>query len=99
MAFFMNRAFSLTSVKNMLLWAVTGELIPLDLFPEPLRGILLHSPFASGAYIPVAYITGRIGNDLLMQSFLSITAGLACAGAVGYLLWQSGIKSYTGTGA
>jgi ABC-2 type transport system permease protein len=95
----MNRAFSLTAVKDMLLWAFTGELIPLDLFPEPLRGVMMHSPFASGAYIPIAYITGRIGGDLVVQSFVSITAGLVCAGAVGYLLWTNGMKSYTGTGA
>ena len=99
MAFFMNRAYSLTPAKNMMLWALSGEMIPLDLYPEPFRNLLLHSPFASGVYIPVAYITGRIGHDLFLQSFVSITGGMMVAGGLAYGLWKMGMKSYTGTGA
>jgi ABC-2 type transport system permease protein len=99
MAFFMNRAFSLTAMKNMLFWAVSGELIPLDLFPEPVRTILMRLPFASGVYVPVAYITGRVGHDLLIQSFVSLTAGIAVMSGVGYVLWHKGMRTYTGTGA
>ena len=76
LAFFMNRAQSLTVVKNMTIWALTGELIPLDLFPEPLRTWMMHSPFAAGAYIPTAYITGRIETPLIVQSFASVSAGI-----------------------
>jgi ABC-2 type transport system permease protein len=98
-AFFMNRAVSLTAMKNMLFWAVSGELIPLDLYPEPLKSILLHSPFASGVYVPVAYITGRVGHDMLWQSFISITGGIVIMAGLGYVLWQKGMRTYTGTGA
>jgi ABC-2 type transport system permease protein len=99
MAFFMNRAFSLTGLKNMIIWSISGELIPLDLFPEPLRTLLMHSPFAAGVYGPTAYITGRVGPDYLMQSFVSLTCGIAVFGGVGAVLWRRGVRSYTGTGA
>jgi ABC-2 type transport system permease protein len=99
MAFFMNRAQSLTGMKNMMMWALTGELIPLDLYPEPLRTWMMHSPFASGVYIPVAYVTGRIDTPLVLQSFVSIAAGLIFFAGIGSLLWGRGIRAYTGTGA
>ena len=99
LAFFMNRAQSLTGIKNMLIWALAGELIPLDLYPEPLRTWMIHLPFATGVYIPVGYITGRIATPLVMQSFVSVTGGIVVIGLLGHFLWWRGIRAYTGTGA
>jgi len=98
-AFYMNKAGSITVVKNLAIWVLAGELIPLDLYPEPLRTWLIHSPFASGVYIPVGYMTGRIGHDLWAQSFLSITAGIAVTAILGRFLWFRGLRTYSGTGA
>ena len=99
LAFFLNRAYSFTGMKNMLIWVLAGELIPLDLYPEPLRQVMLNSPFAAGVYVPVSYITGRIGTEQFLHSFVSITGGLVVFGSLAYVLWQRGIRSYTGTGA
>lgn len=99
LAFYMNRATSITGLKNLAIWVLAGEMIPLDLYPEPLRTILIHSPFASGVYVPVGYITGRFGHDLALQSLLSITGGIVVTGLVGSFLWSRGVRSYTGTGA
>ena len=99
LAFFMNRATSFTGLKNMLMWVLAGELVPLDLYPEPLRTLLLHSPFAAGVYVPVSYITGRIGHGALLQSFVSVTLGIVVFAVIGAVLWRRGLRSYTGTGA
>jgi ABC-2 type transport system permease protein len=99
LAFFMNKAQAFTGIKNLAIWVLAGELVPLDLYPEPFRTWLLHSPFASGAYIPVGYITGRIGSGLFAQSFLSVTLGIAAMGLVAKVLWRSGVRAYAGTGA
>lgn len=99
MAFFMNRAHSFTAMKNMMIWALAGELIPLDLYPEPLRTWLIHSPFATGVFIPVGYITGRFGTPLVLQSFVSVTLGIFVAAGIGHALWWRGVRVYTGTGA
>jgi len=99
MAFFMNRAQSLTGFKNLMLWVLAGEMIPLDLYPEPLRTWLIHSPFASGAYIPVGYVTGRFGHSLMLQSFVSVAVGILVMSAVARTLWALGMRSYSGTGA
>jgi ABC-2 type transport system permease protein len=98
-AFFMNRAQSFTGIKNLAIWVLAGELIPLDLYPEPLRSWLLRSPFASGVYVPVGFLTGRVEYDLFWRSWLSITAGIAVVGLFAAWLWRLGLREYAGTGA
>ncbi len=99
LAFFMNRATSITGLKNLAIWVLSGELIALDLYPEPLRSILLNSPFAAGVYLPVGYITGRFGPELIWNGFISVAIGLAVMGTVAAMLWRLGVRNYTGTGA
>ncbi len=99
LAFFYNRIHSLPAAKNIVLWVLSGELFPLDLVPEPARGMLIKLPFAAGAYIPVGYITGRFGTELVLQSFVSVTFGILFFASMGSLLWRSGRKAYSGTGA
>ena len=98
-AFYMTRVRSLTLVKNLTLWLLAGELVPIDLMPPAIAKILLLSPFPAGVYTPVAYITGRAGSDLVMQSFISVTICTIIAMGVGAVLWRKGLQSYTGTGA
>lgn len=99
MAFFINRASSFTGIKNMAIWVLAGEMIPLDLYPEPLKTFMIHSPFASGVYVPVGFITGRFGYEFLWQSFLSVSAGILFFGLLARFMWRRGLHSYTGTGA
>lgn len=98
-AFYMTRVRSLTLVKNLTLWLLAGELVPIDLMPPTIAKILLLSPFPAGVYTPVAYITGRAGSDLVMQSFVSVTISTIIAMGIGAVLWRKGLQSYTGTGA
>jgi ABC-2 type transport system permease protein len=98
-AFFLNKAQSLTGIKNMIIWVMSGEMIPLDLYPEPLKSILIHSPFSSGVYIPVGFVTGRVSSELFWQSFISVFVGILLAGIFAKFMWTKGLKSYSGTGA
>ncbi len=99
LAFHLNRVQALTGMKNLAIWILGGELIPLDLYPEPFKSFLIGSPFAAGIYLPVGYITGRFGPELMRQGFIGALSGLAVAGCVAALLWRQGVRAYTGTGA
>jgi ABC-2 type transport system permease protein len=98
-AFFLNRIHSFTVAKNLALWILTGELIPLDLVPEPYRSWMLALPFPSGVYVPVGYLTGRIGSEMVVQGFVSVTVWLVLVNLFGAWLWKKGLRSYAGTGA
>jgi ABC-2 type transport system permease protein len=67
--------------------------------PEKIKNFFLILPFSCGVYVPVGYITGRIGIESLYQGFVSTTLGLIIMSVCGYLLWKSGVKKYVGTGA
>ena len=98
-AFHLNRVYSLTVAKNLALWVFTGELFPLDLLPEPLKTWFLNIPFANAVYIPVGYLTGRFGEELVWHGFRTTTYGLIVCGLISYLIWRSGIAKYSGQGA
>lgn len=99
MGFYLTRVRSFTLLKNLSLTLLGGELVPIDLMPKPLAELLLTLPFTSGVYVPLAYITGRGGSELLMRGFISTTWGLAIAGIISYVLWKRGVREYTGIGA
>jgi ABC-2 type transport system permease protein len=99
LAFWFTRVSGLSVAKNLALWLFSGELMPLDLIPEPARSFILKLPFANAVYIPVGYLTGRIDQQMLVQGFVSTTAGIAVMGGLAYVLWKQGLKQYSGTGA
>lgn len=99
LAFHLNRTHSLTAMKNMAITVLSGELIPLDLFPEFFKKILLSLPFSAGVYMPVAYVTGRIDHAMVMQGFVSIAMGMVIMGLIAIATWRLSIRAYTGTGA
>ena len=98
-AFFLTRIRSFTLVKNLILWLLAGELIPIDLMPSFLSKVLLWLPFSAGVYTPVAYITGRVDAGLMLQSFISVTISLVVFCLFSHWFWKKGLREYTGTGA
>lgn len=97
--FFFNRVHSFTVAKNISLWMLSGELFPLDLVPQPVRGVILNLPFSNGAFVPVGYLTGRIDVAQVMHGFLTTTVGLLVMSVVANRVWRAGRLRYSGTGA
>ena len=98
-AFYLNKVYAFTGAKNLALWLFTGELFPLDLMPEPLRSIFIALPFSSGVYVPVGYLTGRLGFETVLNSFISVTVGIVLFNLLGLWIWKKGLRVYAGTGA
>lgn len=99
MAFHFTKISSMTAAKNLLMWILMGELFPLDLLPEPYKTIFISAPFASGTFIPVGYIIGRVDIQTVYNGFISVTVGLVVLNVIAAYLWKRGIDSYVGTGA
>lgn len=98
-AFRLNRVHSFIVAKNLALWLLSGELIPIDLLPETYKNILLALPFCNAVYVPVGYITGRIDVSVVYQGFASVTIGILVLGVMARISWVRGLKKYAGTGA
>lgn len=99
MAFFFDHVYSLNITKNMIIWFLTGELLPLDLLPSPLREWIIALPFSSGMYLPAAYLSGRIQLDVFLNGFVSLALGGLVFGLLARFIWRKGLQNYSGTGA
>ena len=98
-AFKLTRVNALTVAKNFTIWSLSGELFPIDLAPPTIKTFLLQLPFASGVYLPVGYLTGRIDSAMVYTGMLRVAIGLVITSVLGFVLWRRGLRSYVGTGA
>jgi len=97
-AFYWEEAYSMLMVKNMIVHLLSGELIPLNLFPPSMQWIWKSTPFYLYVYGPTQYALGRWSNLVFFQSVVIAFLWLF----VGYLLvrvsWKLGIKKYLSLG-
>lgn len=99
LAFHLTKVHSITAAKNLGLWLLSGELVPLDLIPQPYREWMIAMPFSSAVYLPVGYLTGRIDSTAFMHGFINTSYGIFIFGAIAWGMWHQGLKKYVGTGA
>ncbi len=99
LSFFITRVGSFTVAKNLTLWILSGELFPLDLAPPVLREILLSLPFSSAVYVPVGFLTGRIGWPEYFRGVGNVAWGLIAVMLLAHWIWARGLRRYSGTGA
>lgn len=88
-----------SSMSFLSTWFLSGELMPLDLLPSPIREWVIALPFSCGIYIPAAYLSGRINTHAFMKGFLSLAVGGVVFGLLAQFVWKKGLRRYTGTGA
>jgi ABC-2 type transport system permease protein len=99
LGFFLNRVHGFTMAKNIALGMLTGELFPLDLVPEPFRHVVMILPFSNSVYVPVGYLTGRLGIADVGRGFVSLLISLGIMALIAKTIWQAGRRRYSGTGA
>jgi ABC-2 type transport system permease protein len=98
-AFVWEEAYSILMVKNMVVSLLSGELIPLSLFPERMAWIWKSTPFYLYVFGPTQYALGRWSNIEFFQQL-----GIAVLWLfVGWLLirvsWGIGTRRYLSLGS
>lgn len=85
-----------------LLWAraaltnvLSGALIPLQLFPDALRGLALASPFAAVVNAPVAIYLGTTTGAALIGTLALQAAWVAILWALAQALWIPSVRALT----
>ena len=97
-AFLWEEAYSLLMVKNMLVSLLSGELLPLTLFPASMAWIWKSTPFYLYVFGPTQYVLGTWSHqEFIMQ--LGIAALWMSFGFVAIRLsWGIGIRRYLSLG-
>ena len=97
-AFFWEEAYSMLMVKNMVVNILSGELIPLNLFPPSMQWIWKSTPFYLYVFGPVQYALGRWSHQ---EFFFQLGIGLVWI-LIGWALismsWTLGMKRYASLG-
>lgn len=98
-AFRLTKVGSFTVTKNFFIWLASGELFPLDLLPEGLKKASFYFPFSSGCYIPVGFLTHRLGWQDVLSGVVATILWTLVFGFVAAVSWHRGLRAYSGTGA
>lgn len=97
-SFLWEESYSILMVKNMVVSLLSGELIPLNLFPHSMQWIWKSTPFYLYVYGPVQYALGHWTHaQFAMQFGLAIT-WMLFAWLLIVITWRLGMRRYLGIG-
>ncbi len=97
-AFLWEEAFSILMVKNMLVTLLSGELIPLNLFPVTMQWIWKVTPFYLYVFGPTQYALGRWSHVEYIHSLQIALLWLIVNWILIQITWGLGIKRYLSLG-
>lgn len=97
-AFYWEEAYSVLMIKNLLVSLLSGELIPLTLFPESMAWIWKSTPFYLYVFGPTQYALGKWSNEELLFQVAVATAWIVGLWAVIQFSWGLGKRRYQSLG-
>lgn len=98
MAFLWEEAYSVLMVKNMVVSLLSGELIPLNLFPESMQWIWKSTPFYLYVFGPTQYALGRWSHQEYLFQIGVAFAWILAFWCVIRISWSLGIRRYLSLG-
>ncbi|TVP64131.1 MAG: multidrug ABC transporter permease [Nodularia sp. (in: Bacteria)] len=96
-AFWTERASALETFWLLFYLFLSGLIAPLDVFPEPVRTIVMFTPFPYLINFPVSLLVGLPVD--VVRGFLSLVGWILLFLGANRLLWRAGLKRYSGMGA
>ncbi|MDQ3328755.1 MAG: ABC-2 family transporter protein, partial [Chloroflexota bacterium] len=94
LAFWMEDVNGISRVRTLVVGFLSGQVIPLALFPEEFSGVLAVQPFRYILSFPLEVLTGTLGPDALAVGF-AWQAGWCTAMWLTYrVLWRYGLRVY-----
>lgn len=96
-AFWSERASALENFWLLFFLFLSGMIAPLNVFPEPIRTIVLFTPFPYLIDFPASILVGLPVD--IVRGFLSMVGWILIFLGANRLLWRAGLKRYSGMGA
>jgi len=91
-AFFTTYIFGLKMAKSALLSFLTGQLIPISLFPVWAQEMFDFLPFSSMVYTPVMVYLGKYTGNDLAWALLKQAIWVVLLYALGSIIWKQVTK-------
>ncbi|RCJ22678.1 multidrug ABC transporter permease [Nostoc sp. ATCC 43529] len=97
LSFWTERASALENFWLLFYLFLSGLIAPLEVFPEPVRKIVMFTPFPYLVDFPASILVGLPVN--VWQGFFSMVGWILIFLGGNRLLWRAGLKRYSGMGA
>lgn len=98
LAFYWEEAYSVLMVKNMVVQILSGELIPLNLFPASMTWIWKMTPFYLYVFGPTQYALGRWSHMEFLNAVGIAVVWIASLSVITHWTWKLSIKRYLALG-
>lgn len=98
-AFWTDQSLAFESFYFTLFSLLGGLVVPVELFPETVRELILLTPFPYIFGFPTQIALGVPDGAALLQGFLIQGGWLLVLGALGRLFWHRGLRRYGAAGA
>lgn len=97
-AFYWEEAYSVLMVKNMVVGLLSGELLPLNLFPKSVEWVWKATPFYLYVFGPVQIALGKWSQAQFYESLAIATAWMLALFLAIRFSWKIGLKKYVSIG-
>jgi viologen exporter family transport system permease protein len=96
LTFWLEETWVLAVIAETVIQLLSGNIIPLDLFPEWAAHLLNYTPFPYVTFVPVKIIMGS-GGDFL-TALANLVFWIIVLNLIVLFVWKKGLKLYTGAG-
>lgn len=97
-AFWITDFWGLAQIVEVVILILGGFVMPVDLLPDWLRNIALHSPFPYIVYFPIRAFQSNLGIWDGLSVILTQIIWLGALALIYKVLWNKGLKKFTGVG-
>jgi ABC-2 type transport system permease protein len=98
LAFYMDEVWTLFVMKNMSLWFLTGQVVPLDMFPESAQRILKILPFGYLSFYPTKIFLGQLPIEEIIFGLQVVFLWSFLLYFVHKLFWNFALRQYSAFG-
>jgi ABC-2 type transport system permease protein len=98
-AFWTDQSLAFEGFYFMLFSLLGGLVVPVELFPQAVRDLILLTPFPYIFGFPAQIALGVPGDAALLRGLLIQGGWLVVLGGLGQLLWRRGLRRYGAAGA
>ena len=97
-SFFIEQATSVNTIQYLLMPFLTGQLLPIELFPDKLRAVVSILPFQYLVLKPVQAFMGKADPATIPKDIFIVILWIIGFGSLVYLMWRRGLRRYEAYG-
>ncbi len=99
LTFWFDQVLGLEQAYFALYIGLSGALIPLDLFPDAVRSVIVYTPFPYMVNFPAEVLLGKVTGSDLWRGLAAQGGWVLAFAGLRSALWRRGLKRYGAVGA